>query len=61
MKLENGIDFLMKFTRVFKKINSINFGDNKIQNADAAKLSNELKMNKYIQKVIIKKKNVSKT
>jgi len=36
IKLENGIDFLTKFTRVFQKIESIDFGAHNIQQGDAA-------------------------
>lgn len=55
------IEFITKFTRVFKKINSVDFGDNKLHDQDLTQFSEELKLNKYIKNVLIKnKKGVSK-
>ena len=58
IKIENGIDFITKFTRVFQKIKSIDFGANKIESTEAALLSEELKLNKFIQNVVVKKKGM---
>lgn len=46
---------------MFKKINSVDFGDNKLKDDDLNHFSEELKLNKYIKNVLIKnKKGVSK-
>ena len=58
IKIEKGIGFITKFTRVFQKINTIDFGANKIQSDEAAALTAELKMNKYIQNVNVKKSSM---
>lgn len=59
MKIDQGIEFITKFTRVFQKIKTIDFGENKIDSGGAAALSEELKLNKYIQNVVVKKKNMA--
>ena len=46
--------------RVFKMINTIDFGNQELKESDLAGFSEELKLNKYIQNVVIKKKGVSK-
>ncbi len=46
---------------MFKKINTVDFGDNKLKDDDLNHFSEELKLNKYIKNVLIKnKKGVSK-
>ena len=51
---------MTKFTRVFKKINTVDFGNKELKESDLASFSEELKLNQYIQDVVIKKKGVSK-
>jgi len=44
--------------RIFKKITSVDFGAKKLAGEEATKFNEELKMNTYIQSVIIKKKAI---
>jgi len=60
IKMEQGMDFITKFTRVFKKINTIDFGDNKLEKGQFQAFSQELKLNKYIQNVLVEKKHVDR-
>ena len=58
VKIDQGIEFITKFTRVFQKIKTIDFGENKLDSGGAAALSKELQLNKYIQNVVVKKKGM---
>ena len=41
-------------------INTVDFGNKELKESDLARFSEELKLNQYIQDVVIKKKGVSK-
>ena len=56
-----GIAFVTKFTRIFNQINEIDFGKNDFyRERELAQFGDQLKLNKYIQKVCMKKKGVSR-
>ena len=48
VNLKEGIGFVNKFTQVFRKIRSIDFGDNKLQHDQVEELGKTLMSNKYI-------------
>lgn len=48
---ELGIEFVIKFSRVFKTINEVNFGKQKMKASAVEKFGEQLKLNKYIEKV----------
>ena len=58
--LSGGIGFITKFTRVFRSIKEIDFGQKKLEAEDMEKFGDVLKLNKYIEKVCYKKKDISK-
>jgi hypothetical protein len=49
------ISFMTKFIRVFPKINAIDFGENKLHRDQLEQFGEELKVNKYIQNIEMKK------
>lgn len=58
--LSGGIAFITKFTRVFRSIKEIDFGQKKLGAEDMEEFGDVLKLNKYISKVCYKKGDVSK-
>jgi len=49
------IGFMTKFIRVFPKIKGIDFGENKLHKDQMEEFGEELKLNKYIQNIEMKK------
>ena len=60
IRLDDGIAFVTKFTHVFRKIQSIDFGDNKLEAEDVEEFGQTLKDNRFVQNVSMKKKGVSR-
>jgi hypothetical protein len=58
--LKDGIGFITKFTKVFSEIKAIDFGNNELAGEDLNEFNETLKMNKYIQNVVMKKKGANK-
>ena len=54
------IGFVTKFTRVVGQIKSIDFGNKKIKDSELEEFGQELRVNKYIRNVCLKKKGLSK-
>ena len=60
IKLEEGISFITKFTKVFRRIETIDFGENKLDNTQVKSFGDMLKSNKYVKSVNMKRNNVSR-
>lgn len=51
---------MTKFMRIFPKIKSIDFGENKLQQDEMEEFGEQLKLNKYIQNIEMKKHGSNK-
>ena len=60
METSGGIGFITKFTRVFRKIQQVDFGERALDQDQLAEFSEQLKLNKYIQNVFYQKKGINK-
>lgn len=54
------IAFMTKFMHVFPKIKAIDFGDHNMEEEQYSVFAEQLKLNKYIQNIEMKKKGVDK-